>query len=564
MTGTGYFTADFNHWGGLPLVMLVGLMFVGGCAGSTTCGIKVFRFQVAYEVARVQIARLLQPHGVFLPYFNRRPIADDVAIAVIGFFFAYVLCFIVLALALGVLGLDLLTSLSGAATAISNVGPGIGDVIGPLGNYGQPARRREMAAAPPACCSAGSNFSPSWCFSCHRSGEDEHESRAPYAARDAAAAGRLRHHLVEVEPRLIEDVRDYLAEPWRRRRGSCPTRTAPRPISSPPSGPRATAASCCRAIPTWCRSTARTGRAIPSSWSSATARLFGRGTTDMKGFIATALALVPDMVAARPKTPLHFAFSYDEEVGCLGVRPLLALLARELPNPRLAIIGEPTEMKVASAHKGVYSFHTTVTGREAHSSASHLGVSAIAAAARIVDHIYARGRGAGRDRPPPCRLRSALHHPQCRPDRGRHGAQHHRPPLPLRLGDPARCRAPTPRRSKPASRASSTAPSCRPCASAFPAPASRPRSARACRRSLPQEGSPAEALVLALTGQNRAGAVPFASEAGLFQEQGIPAVLCGPGSVRQAHQPNEFVETAQIASCEAFLRKLIAWAAEAA
>jgi trk system potassium uptake protein TrkH len=86
-------------------------------------------------VAKVQIARLLQPHGVFLPYFNRRPIPDDVAIAVIGFFFAYVLCFIVLALALGLLGLDLLTSLSGAATAISNVGPGIGDVIGPLGSY---------------------------------------------------------------------------------------------------------------------------------------------------------------------------------------------------------------------------------------------------------------------------------------------------------------------------------------------------------------------------------------------------------------------------------------------
>jgi trk system potassium uptake protein TrkH len=135
MTGTGFFTEDFNVWGGLPLVMLTALMFVGGCAGSTTSGIKVFRFQVAYQVAKVQIARLLQPHGVFLPYFNRRPIADDVAIAVVGFFFAYVACFIVLALALGLYGLDFLTSLSGAATAISNVGPGLGEQIGPPGTF---------------------------------------------------------------------------------------------------------------------------------------------------------------------------------------------------------------------------------------------------------------------------------------------------------------------------------------------------------------------------------------------------------------------------------------------
>jgi trk system potassium uptake protein TrkH len=135
MTGTGFFTEDVNGWGGLPLVMLVALMFVGGCAGSTTSGIKVFRFQVAYQVAKVQIARLLQPHGVFLPYFNRRPIAEDVAIAVIGFFVAYVACFTVLALALGLYGLDFLTSLSGAATAISNVGPGIGDAIGPQGTF---------------------------------------------------------------------------------------------------------------------------------------------------------------------------------------------------------------------------------------------------------------------------------------------------------------------------------------------------------------------------------------------------------------------------------------------
>lgn len=291
-------------------------------------------------------------------------------------------------------------------------------------------------------------------------------------------------------------------------------------------------------------------------------RAFGRGTTDMKGFIATALALVPDMVAARPQTPLHFAFSFDEEIGCLGVRPLLALLARELPRPRLAIIGEPTEMKVANAHKGVYSFHTTVTGREAHSSASHLGVSAIAAAARIVGHIYG--------------LAEALTAPEhCHAD--------FEPPYTTvnigRIdGGTARniiarqCRFDWEIRPVPGTDPDAVKAAVDDFIAGSVLPAMRERFAGATVETrpssrvpplVPQDGSPAEALVLALTGQNRAGTVPFASEAGLFQEQGIPAVLCGPGSVRQAHQPDEYVETAQIAVCEAFLRKLIAWAAEA-
>jgi acetylornithine deacetylase len=290
-------------------------------------------------------------------------------------------------------------------------------------------------------------------------------------------------------------------------------------------------------------------------------KAFGRGTTDMKGFIATALALVPDMVAATPRTPLHFAFSYDEEVGCLGVRPLLALLARELPNPRLAIIGEPTEMKVASAHKGVYSFYTTVTGREAHSSASHLGVSAIAAAARIVDHIYGVAEELA--------------------ESGHKEADFDPPYTTLNVGRidggtarniiARQCRFAWEIRPVPGDDAEQIRARVQSFIDGTVVPAMRERFAGAKVETevgawvpplVPKEGSPAEALVLMLTGQNRAGAVPFGSEAGLFQAQGIPAVLLGPGSVRQAHQPNEFVDIAQIAACEAFLKKLIAWAAK--
>jgi len=110
-------------------------MFVGGCAGSTTCGIKIFRFQVLFEVARVQLRQLLQPNGVFIPYFNKRPIDDSVATSVMGFFYLYALTVCLLAVALAALGLDFMTALSGAASAVSNVGPGLGSTIGPAGTY---------------------------------------------------------------------------------------------------------------------------------------------------------------------------------------------------------------------------------------------------------------------------------------------------------------------------------------------------------------------------------------------------------------------------------------------
>ena len=135
ITGTGYATADYWLWGTFAVTMFFLLMFTGGCAGSTTCGIKIFRYQVLYQTARAQMGRLLQPHGVFIAYYNGRPIPETVQVSVMAFFFVYVLCFAALSMALGLLGLDFLTCVSGAASAIANVGPGLGEQIGPHGSF---------------------------------------------------------------------------------------------------------------------------------------------------------------------------------------------------------------------------------------------------------------------------------------------------------------------------------------------------------------------------------------------------------------------------------------------
>lgn len=134
-TGTGYATADFYQWGILPVMIFFFLMFMGGCAGSTTCGIKVFRFQVLFNVARAQLRSLTYPNGVFTPYYNGRPIPTDVPMAVTSFFYVFVLSYALIAILLAATGVDFITALSGAATAISNVGPGLGSTIGPNGTF---------------------------------------------------------------------------------------------------------------------------------------------------------------------------------------------------------------------------------------------------------------------------------------------------------------------------------------------------------------------------------------------------------------------------------------------
>jgi len=135
MTGTGYATAGFDNWGNFAIPVFFFIMFIGGCAGSTTCGIKIFRFQVLYAAAKTQFQNLAQPHGVFIPYYNHRPIPEEVIGSVLSFFFVFFFTYTLLAIALAFLGLDFITSVSAAASAISNVGPGLGPVVGPDGNY---------------------------------------------------------------------------------------------------------------------------------------------------------------------------------------------------------------------------------------------------------------------------------------------------------------------------------------------------------------------------------------------------------------------------------------------
>jgi len=135
MTGTGYVSADYTAWGMFPVMVLFFLTFVGGCAGSTACGIKVFRFQVLLATAQVELKKIIYPSGVFHPYYNGRKISDEVVTSVLGFFFIFIFCFVALTMALDILGLDFITSISSAATAMSNVGPGLGTIVGPSGTF---------------------------------------------------------------------------------------------------------------------------------------------------------------------------------------------------------------------------------------------------------------------------------------------------------------------------------------------------------------------------------------------------------------------------------------------
>ena len=285
-------------------------------------------------------------------------------------------------------------------------------------------------------------------------------------------------------------------------------------------------------------------------------RYYGRGTSDMKAFSAVILSLIPEFVARPLKTPVHIALSYDEEVGCLGVRPMIADILKSVPMPRLAIIGEPTNMKVVNAHKGIRSFRTTITGREAHSSQVDRGVNAVMVAAELImflaklgNDMRTKGDPTGRFDPPFTSVQSStIEGGTALNILARHCTfQWEFRYLPGTSHDDIFEAFDNHARNAVLQRLRAIAPEAdivTTIRSHVPALVAR-------------EGCPAEALARQLTGANHAEAVSYGTEAGLFQEAGIPSVICGPGDIREAHKPNEYIEIAQVAACETFIRRLI-------
>ena len=135
LTGTGYVNAQFDNWGGFPLILFLGLMFIGGCAGSTTCGVKIFRIQILYSFILNELKKIIYPKGVFVLKYDRNPVDNKFIASIISFIYMYLVIFFVITALLSLTGLDFITAISGAATAISNVGPGLGSIIGPNGNF---------------------------------------------------------------------------------------------------------------------------------------------------------------------------------------------------------------------------------------------------------------------------------------------------------------------------------------------------------------------------------------------------------------------------------------------
>ncbi len=284
-------------------------------------------------------------------------------------------------------------------------------------------------------------------------------------------------------------------------------------------------------------------------------KLFGRGVADMKSFLALALAHVDEARAAKLQRPIMLALSYDEEIGCLGAPSMIAEIVRAAPRPAAAIIGEPTGMKVVSAHKGVRSFLVEVTGHEAHSSLPDAGVSAVMEALKLmslISEMASEPRAVARD-------------------------AHFAPPgATMTIGKveggtaanilARRCEFVWDLRSPSMEEADAIEARFRQAAMALDTGIKRraPQGGvRVTRRSNTvglaiDRDSAAEVLARALTGDNETRAVAYAAEAGLFQQAGIPAVLCGPGSIEQAHQPDEWIAIEQLEEGAAFMRRLIA------
>ncbi|MEX3557500.1 MAG: acetylornithine deacetylase [Burkholderia sp.] len=285
-------------------------------------------------------------------------------------------------------------------------------------------------------------------------------------------------------------------------------------------------------------------------------RLYGRGTCDMKGFIGAALALVPEIQAARLAKPIHFALSYDEEIGCAGAPLLITDLKQRGLNPSGCIVGEPTSMRPIIAHKGINTYRCFVRGHAAHSSLTPQGLNAIEYAARLICHI--------RDIADEFRAKGPFDELYDVPFTTAQTSQ-------IQGGNaintvPAECRFSFEFRNLPRLDPDAIFARINTYARDTLLPKMRreyPDAAIEISKITSTPGLDADEqaaitqLVRALTADQSRRKVAYSTEAGLFANAGIPSVVCGPGNIEQAHKPNEYVELAQLDGCERFLRKFI-------
>lgn len=292
-------------------------------------------------------------------------------------------------------------------------------------------------------------------------------------------------------------------------------------------------------------------------------RLFGRGTCDMKGFIALALAATPELAAANLSRPVHLAFSYDEEIGCLGAPHLIEVIRRELPAPSVVVVGEPTSMEAVNGHKGISTFHVAVTGREVHSSQPHLGVSAVMEAVRLMSSLNALSERLLAEADPASPFTPKG--PTLTIGMVQGGTAHNI--LARECHFVFDLRAPGPRTP-----AEIIAPFLAEAATMDQALKARAPEAGVVVEQrtdvppfVPEPDSVAEAFARRMAGDNGPPrVVAYAAEAGQFQQAGFSTVICGPGSIDQAHQPDEYIDISQMQRGAQFMRRLIDWAREAA
>jgi acetylornithine deacetylase len=283
----------------------------------------------------------------------------------------------------------------------------------------------------------------------------------------------------------------------------------------------------------------------------------------MKGFLALALAAAPELAAAPLRRPVHLAFSYDEEVGCLGAPHMIEVIRRELPAPAFVVVGEPTDMMAVNGHKGIATFHVAVTGREAHSSLPHQGVSAVMEAVKLMASLNALAERLDREADPasPFTPKGAT----LTIGLVNGGTAHNILARRCEFVFDLRCPAPLVPEQVIAPFLAEAAAMDRALKARAPE-----AGCSILRRSLtpplaPEPNGAAEVFARRLAGDNGpTRVVAFAAEAGQFQGAGFSTVICGPGSIEQAHQPDEYVEVSQMQRGAQFMRRLIEWAQEPA